>query len=94
MLKSSDLKDWLHKDLCKLDKVLLVLATQGEPVQVSQINKIAEAAGFRAMRKWNVSSTLSASNGKAIRTTGWELTDAGKLHLRDLGISTISPAAM
>lgn len=94
MLKLNELKDWLHKDLGKLDKVLLVLATQDEPIAVAKINKIAEAAGFRAMRKWNVSATLSASKGRAIRTTGWELTDAGKLHLRDLGVSTISPAAM
>ena len=94
MLKSNELKVWLHKDLGKLEKVLLVLATQNEPVAVAKINEIAEAAGFRAMRKWNVSATLSASKGRAIRTTGWELTEAGKLHLRDLGVSTISPAAM
>jgi hypothetical protein len=30
----------------------------------------------------------------AIRTTGWELSDAGKMHLRTLGVSSISPAAM
>jgi len=94
LLKSSELKDWLHKDLTKLDKVLLILATQDEPIAVSKINERADAADFRAMRKWNVSATLGASKGKAIRTTGWELTDAGKLHLRDLGVSTVSPAAM
>lgn len=94
MLKSNELKDWLHKDLSKLDKVLLVLATQDQPIAVAKINEISEAAGFRAMRKWNVSATLGSSKGRAIRTTGWELTDAGKLHLRDLGVSTISPAAM
>ncbi|MHA6323777.1 hypothetical protein [Roseivivax sp. CAU 1753] len=94
MLKSLELKDWLHKDLSKLDKVLLVLATQDEPISVAKINEISEAAGFRGMRKWNVSATLGASKGRAIRTTGWELTEAGKLHLRDLGVSTTSPAAM
>lgn len=94
MLKSDELKEWLQKDVGKLDKVLLILATQDEPIAVAKINEIAEAAGFRAMRKWNVSATLSASKGRAIRTTGWELTDAGKLHLRDLGVSAISPAAM
>lgn len=93
MLTSDELKGWIHKDLGRLDKVLLVLATLDEPVAVSKINELAEAAGFRAMGKWNVSATLSASKGKAIRTTGWELTDAGKMHLRDLGVSTISPAA-
>lgn len=94
MLTSDELKGWLQKDLGKLDKVLLVLATQEVPIAVSKINELADAAGFRAMRKWNVSATLGASKGKAIRTTGWELTDAGKMHLRDLGVSTISPAAM
>ncbi|MGX0974492.1 hypothetical protein ACSSVY_000188 [Roseovarius sp. MBR-51] len=94
MLTSVELKEWLHKDLGKLDKILLVLATQDEPISVSKINELADTAGFRAMRKWNVSSTLSASKGKAIRTAGWELTEAGKMHLRDLGVATISPAAM
>lgn len=94
MLKSDELKQWLHKDLGKIDKVLLVLATQKEPVSVSKINELAEAAGFRAMRKWNVSATLGASKGKAIRTTGWELTDAGRMHIRGLGVASISPAAM
>lgn len=94
MLKSNELKEWLHKDLGKLDKVLLVLATQDAPIAVAKINELADAAGFRAMRKWNVSAVLGGSKGKAIRTTGWELTDAGKMHLRDLGVSTVSPAAM
>lgn len=94
MLKSVELKAWLHKDLGRLDKVLLVLATQDEPISVTQIGELADAAGFRKMRKWNVSAVLSASKGKAIRTSGWELTDVGKMHLRDLGVSTFSPAAM
>lgn len=94
MLKSDELKEWLHRDLSRIDKVLLVLATQDEPIAVSRINELADAAGFRAMRKWNISATLNASKGKAIRTTGWELTDAGKMHLRDLGLSNVSPAAM
>lgn len=94
MLKSDELKQWLHKDLGKLDKVLLVLATQDQPVAVAKINELAEAAGFRAMRRWNVSATLGSSKGKAIRTSGWELTDAGRMHLRGLGVASISPAAM
>lgn len=94
MLTSGELKGWLQKDLGKLDKTLLVLATQDKPIAVSRINELADSAGFRAMRKWNVSATLSASKGKAIRTTGWELTDVGRMHLRDLGVATVSPAAM
>lgn len=94
MLTSVELKQWLHKDLSRLDKVLLVLATQHEPVAVGKIHELADGAGFRAMRKWNVSATLRASKGKAIRTSGWELTDAGRMHVRSLGVASISPAAM
>ena len=94
MLKSDDLKDWLHKDLERLDKLLLVLATQDAPIGVAKVAEIAAIAGFRVPKKWNVSAVLGASKGKAIRTTGWELTDAGKMHLRTLGVSSISPAAM
>ncbi len=94
MLKSDELKQWLHKDLGRLDKVLLVLATQVEPVAVATINELAEAAGFRAMKKWNVSAALGASKGRAIRSSGWELTDAGRMHLRSLGVTSVSPAAM
>lgn len=94
MLKSDELKEYLHKDLSRLDKVLLVLATLDTPASVAKVNELADAAGFRAMRKWNVSAILSTSKGKAIRTSGWELTAAGKMHVRNLGVATISPAAM
>lgn len=94
MLKSDELKNWLHKDLERLDKLLLVLATQEGPIGVSNVVDIAVSAGFRVPKKWNVSAILGASKGKAIRTTGWELTDAGKMHLRTLGVSSINPAAM
>jgi len=80
--------------LTRLDKLLLILATQDNPVAVAKIKDIARAAGFRAALKWNISSILGASKGKAIKTSGWEITDAGKLHLRNLGVSKISPAAM
>ena len=94
MLNSDQLKEWLQKELSKLDKALLVLATFDAPVAVSKMNEAAEIAGFRAMRKWNLSAVLGTSKGKAIRTTGWELTEAGKMHLRNLGVASISPAAM
>lgn len=94
MLKSADLNNWLHKALPRLDKLLLVLATADKPIGVSEIISIAESAGCRDPKKWNISALLSASKGKAIRTTGWLLTETGKMHLRSLGISSISPAAM
>ena len=94
MLTSAELKEWLQKDLARLDKLLLVLATQHTPVPVAKIKETASSAGFRIPPKWNVSSILSASKGKAINTSGWEITETGKSHLRDLGVSSISPAAM
>lgn len=97
MLKSDELKDWLHRDLTRLDKLLLVLATADGPSYVTQIREAAATAGFRdpKNKNWNISQALGGSNGKAIRTPdGWELTDAGKLHLRNLGVSKVSPAAM
>lgn len=94
MLKSDELKDWLHRDLGRADKLLLVLATQADPMGVSEIIRVAESAGFREPKKWNVSRILTGTRGKAIRTSGWELTSEGKLYLRSLGVSTISPAAM
>jgi len=94
LLKSHDLKDWLHKDLGRLDKLLLILATQASPMGVSKIVETAEVAGFRDSKKWNISRILGVSNGKAIRTTGWELTEAGKMNLRNLGVASISPAAV
>jgi hypothetical protein len=80
--------------LPQIGKLLLILATQDHPISVKEVKSIAASAGFRAIQKWNVSSILSASKGKAIKTSGWEITDAGRLHLRNLGVSKISPAAM
>ena len=94
MLKSGELKDWLHKNLDRLDKLLLILATQDSPTSVSKLIEVAEGAGFREPKNWNVSAILSTSKGKAIRTSGWELTSEGKMHLRTLGVASISPAAM
>lgn len=55
----------------------------------------AKEAGFRMPTTWNPSSSLGGSNGLAIRTTmGWEITDAGRQYLRELGvIKKISSAA-
>jgi hypothetical protein len=94
LLRSDELKEWLQKELTKLDKSLLILATQESPIGISRLCELAEIAGFREIKKWNVSAVLGASKGKAIRTTGWELTEAGKIHLRNLGVSSVSPAAM
>lgn len=95
MLESSNLKIWLHKDLSRLEKLLLILAAIDKPCSLAEIREEALKAGFREPTKWNASSVLGRSKGLAINTpNGWEITDVGKLHLRSLGVSEVSPAAM
>ncbi|MCG6205976.1 hypothetical protein LPW26_15090 [Rhodopseudomonas sp. HC1] len=95
MLKAPELKNWLHRDLTRKDKVLLVLASDDTNWQVAEIRARALDAGLRDIVNWNVSQILGTTKGLAIATPkGWELTDAGKQHLRTLGVSSISPAAV
>lgn len=95
MLEASALKDWLHRDLSARDKLLLILATFDQPVQLADLRIRAEEAGFKLPKKWNLSAVLGRSEGLGIRVpTGWELTDTGKNYLRNLGVESVSPAAM
>lgn len=95
MLTSSELKEWLHRDISRKDKLLLVLACCSTPSQVADIKNLAAENGLRSAKKWNISQYLSDSSGKAVRTSsGWELTESGKAHLRDLGVSGVSTAAL
>lgn len=95
MLSLDDLKQWIHRDLGQADKLLLILGTVGKPSSIAEIKDMGVRAGFRIPIKWNPSLTLSRTKGKAIKIPeGWELTDLGKAHLRNLGVSTISPAAV
>jgi hypothetical protein len=95
LLSSSELKTWLHRELPRLDKLLLTLATFDEPCQIKDLQERAREAGFRLPTNWNPSATLSRSSGLAIRAPkGWEITGAGKQHLRNLGVTRISPSAV
>lgn len=95
MLSEADLKQWLHKELRQLDKLLLVLATFEAPVKLEGVRERAVQAGLKIGKTWNPSATLSRSKGLAIRLPdGWELSEAGKSYLRTLGVTSISPAAM
>lgn len=95
MLEPSVLKDWLHRDLPVRDKLLLILATFDQPVHLADMRTRAVEAGFKIPKKWNMSDVLGRSGGLGIRVpSGWELTDTGKNHLRNLGLESISPAAM
>ncbi len=95
MLSRSDLKVWLQRELSQRDKLLLVLATWDRPCQVKEIRSCAREAGFQVPKTWNLSASLGSSRGLAIRVEdGWEITDSGKQHLRNLGVTKISPAAI
>ncbi|MEP3422281.1 MAG: hypothetical protein ABJN35_11140 [Erythrobacter sp.] len=94
MLDVNDLKEWLHRKLNPSDKLLLILATFDEPVAPAAIRDRSLDAGFKIPSKWNLSSILSRTEGKAIRIpSGWELSGAGKKHLRSLGVEEVGPAA-
>lgn len=95
MLTVDDLKNWLHRDLGRADKLLLVLGSFDAPCQVEEIKARGKEAGFRTLEKWNISHILGHTKGFAIKTpAGWELADSGKQHLKTLGVAKISPAAV
>ncbi|HEV2188114.1 MAG TPA: hypothetical protein VGR70_12960 [Stellaceae bacterium] len=95
MLNLPELKSWLHRDLSQLNKLLLILAFLDKPRRISDISEAARQAGLRMGKGWNPSASLARSKGLAIRTPqGWEITEAGKLHLLNLGVTKISPAAV
>jgi len=95
LLNRDDLKNWLHRKLSPKDKLLIILATFDRPVMVGNLKEVAIEAGFRIPPSWNPSDILGKSKGLAIRTpSGWELTEAGKAHLRNIGITKISLAAV
>lgn len=95
MLSESDLKQWLHKELRQLDKLLLLLATFDNPVKLAGLRERAAEAGLKIGKTWNPSASLSKSKGLAIRVpTGWEITESGRAYLRNLGVTSLSPSAM
>ncbi|MBY5779739.1 hypothetical protein HFN59_21955 [Rhizobium leguminosarum] len=95
MLSEALLKDWLHRDLPTLDKLLIAIASFDKPCSVADLRVRTHAAGLRLPTKMNISAILGRSKGTAIRVpAGWELTGAGRIHLTNLGVSSLSPAAM
>jgi hypothetical protein len=95
LLGLAELKSWLHRKLAPLDQLLLLLASLDKPSQIKEITELAKQAGLRVSARSNPSTILARSKGLAIRTPqGWEITEAGKQHLRNLGVTKISPAAV
>lgn len=84
MLPKESLKDLLSQpELSKTDKLLICLAVDSATSRpVKDIVDLAYSAGFRAVRKLNVSNDLKRAGPLAIRTeAGWELTAAGSKHV-------------
>lgn len=93
MVSVGKLKTLLHKDVSRLDKLILILASIESGCQVSDIKERANECGLRISKSWNVSATLARSKGLAIRTpNGWEITEAGWEHLSEMGVFRIGKA--
>lgn len=79
MLQKEALKELLASSLKDQEKVLVCLAVEPvAPRTVKAIIELAFSSGWRQIKKKNVSSILSRSNGLAVRSIdGWELTRPG-----------------
>lgn len=95
MLSHQELKTWLQRELSVRDKLLLLLATFDVPAEIRQMKQLAAKAGFRIKDKINPSTELGRARGLAVRLPeGWEITDAGRQRLRNLGVTKVSPSAI
>lgn len=95
MLNLETLKEWLHKlELKRNQRLMLVIATLGGgPVTLPQIREQAAKGGWKIPAKTNISDPLTKSKGLVVKAPdGWELTQAGKQHLKDLGVALDSSA--
>jgi len=77
------------------DKILICLATGEDTLKpVKQVVQIAVESGWPQIRKLNVSSSLSRMKGLVVRKPqGWDVTDNGKRHLRNLTGGTVATLA-
>ena len=99
MLPDRVLKNWLHgnltrkgKPLSRGEKLLLILFDIGKPCQIDDLKTRGKQAGFTIKDSWNPSEMLRRLKGKAIRADKrWEILDAGKDYLRDLGVPIDAP---
>lgn len=94
-LNDEQLKIWLQQDgLTRLDKLLLMLAAYGRPVSLMEIRAKALSMGCNTL-KWNISDIFSRGKGATLQVFGkYELSEKGKARLLELGIQSMSPAAV
>ena len=92
LLAESDLKN-LPAQLSRRDRVLAVLASFDTPCQIKELISRARNSGHR-IHGWKPSTILSRAGPLAINTpVGWEISEQGKSHLHNLGLSGKNPAA-
>jgi len=86
VIPADSLKDLLSQDVSDRDKVLICLAVEPVgPRKVKEIGGLGLSAGWRAIKKKNVSDLLRKSGGLAVLTpSGWELTSPGSQHVAKL----------
>lgn len=87
MFPAAELKNLLVADgLSTKDMVLLCLAVDSDrPKQVKDITKLGFDAGWRGIKKLNVSAILSSCKPNTVRTgSGWELTATGFQYVAQL----------
>lgn len=82
------LKKWINENLSRLDKLLLILSSFENGVQVREIISKASSVGLHGLRTWNISDILGRSKGHALRADkGWEIAELGRHRLKSLGIT-------
>lgn len=86
MLPQDALKDLLSQKLTDREKILICLAVEPVgPRQVKDLTTLAYDAGWRQVKKKNVSAILRGAKGLAVRATrGWELTSPGSQFIAKL----------
>jgi len=70
----------------QLDVALLILASFGSPAAIKDVNARAIEVGVRKAKKWNLSDMFRRAAHLVIKLpSGWELTEAGRAQVRELG---------
>jgi hypothetical protein len=86
MIDDTKLKELLHnRGVTKRDKVLALIAAEGgKGVSAKELKARAAAAGLRAVKKWDISTTLRNGGGASFTDAGWELVRPGRERLEQL----------
>jgi hypothetical protein len=80
------LRDALARaDLPRREKLLICLYADEAPKKLSEIRRIAEGAGLREIKSWNLADILRKAKGDVVPVAqGWCLTTDGKARVRKI----------